>query len=67
MSIDPDMDERVSALTIALRALAIVPTMKPGVREVVHDGHRCRVCASTWGMGEPEKHQGWCALKGAEQ
>lgn len=49
----------------ALRALAIVPTMKPGVREVVHDGHRCRVCASTW--DEPEKHQDWCALKGSER
>lgn len=67
MSIDPDMDERVSALTIALRALAIVPTMMPGVRQVVHDGHRCRVCASRWELQESEQHQDWCALKGTEQ
>lgn len=50
----------------ALRELAIVPTMKPGIRAVIHDGHRCRVCATTWDMGKPEQHQSWCALKGTE-
>jgi hypothetical protein len=47
----------------ALRALAIVPTQKPGVQAVIHDGHRCRVCASTWKLKQPEQHQEWCALK----
>lgn len=50
----------------ALRALAIVPTMKPGIRAVIHDGHRCRVCATTWPDKKPEQHQDWCALKGTE-
>lgn len=50
----------------ALRALAIVPTMASGVREVVHDGHRCRVCATKWTLKQSEKHQDWCALKGTE-
>lgn len=51
----------------ALRILAIIPTMATGVRHVVHDGHRCRLCASTWDLSKPEKHQDWCALKGTEQ
>jgi hypothetical protein len=61
-----DRINKYPAVVNALRALAIVPTMKPGIQAVVHDGHRCRVCATKWSMGKPEQHQDWCALKGTE-
>lgn len=51
----------------ALRSLAIIPTMAPGVQQVVHNGHRCRVCATSWRTGQPEHHMDWCALKGTER
>lgn len=59
--------DRIEALTIALRKLAIIPTMAPGVQQVVHDGHRCRVCAATWSNNKPEHHADDCALKGTER
>lgn len=59
--------DRLEATVKALRALAIIPTMAPGVQAVVHDGHRCRVCATTWRLRQPEHHMDWCALKGTER
>lgn len=56
---------RVRELTVALRKLAIIPTMADGRQnEVVHDGWRCRVCRSTFKLGEQEIHSDDCPLKG---
>ncbi len=50
----------------ALRALAIIPTMKQGIQQVVHDGWRCRVCKSTFEIGAQEIHSTDCPLKGSK-
>lgn len=59
--------DRLEATVTALRKLAIIPTMATGIRGVVHNGHRCRVCAKTWSLTETETHADWCVLKGTEQ
>jgi hypothetical protein len=62
-----DRINKYPAIVGALRALAIVDTQAPGQARVVHDGHRCRVCASVWKLSQPEQHQDWCALKGTAE
>lgn len=60
--------KRLPTLSVvsSLRALAIIPTMAPGVQKVVLNGHRCRVCATVWRLSQPEHHADWCTLKGTE-
>lgn len=62
-----EMVDRINhwpAAIAALRRLAIIPTMAPGIQQVVHDGFRCLVCRSTLKFGAAEIHSNDCPLKG---
>lgn len=48
-----------------LRRLAIVEVHKPGIRAVVVDGHRCKICGSMWSIECAEFHVPTCILDGS--